>query len=75
MQRANASAFASGDDWLAVVESLWDRFNADINVAHNPNRGADEARVAVARAAERLDEIVAAVEVRIDREVERYTRD
>lgn len=75
LQRANASAFASGDDWLAVVESLWDRFNADINGAYNPNRGAAEARVAVARAAERLGEMVAVVEARIDREVERYTRD
>ena len=70
--RADASRFAKGEDWRKPIELIWDEFSTVINGAYNPIKKDAEARLVPATAAEKLQNIISAVEQRIDRELAAY---
>ncbi len=72
LSRADASRFAQGEDWRKPIEIIWDDFSTAINGAYNPIKKDVEARAVPAAAAEKLQEIITAVERRIDRELAAY---
>jgi hypothetical protein len=72
LTRANESDFATGEDWLALLEQPWDDYNSAVNRVFNPQHRETEIRIAIRDAAKHLGKLIAAVESRIDRETKQY---
>ncbi|MBB4041615.1 hypothetical protein GGR34_003293 [Microvirga flocculans] len=72
LQKADQSDFASGKDWTATVHGTWDRFNTTIDKVYSPHRREEEARAAPAEAAKILNEMICAVDQRLETEMKRF---
>lgn len=72
LERANKSSFAKGEDWLRLVDPIWDDFSTVIDGAYNPTRREAEVRSVPAKAADKIGELVMTVEARLDRELQDY---
>jgi hypothetical protein len=71
LARADASSFAEGRDWQALLTSRWDQFGDRLNGLYKPNVSRIDAQTTLKSAAGILTEIIGSIEARLDAEMKR----